>query len=971
MSETTTVEWDSAGDGTFSTDITAYVMDIRTDRGRKTDLGKMPAGTAMLVLNNHDGRFSPDKADGPYYGLLEMYRRIRIKGTVVGASTYGMFYGFLLDWDNKPKITQQTVTWYLGDRFALWQHTMLNLPLLRKLPIRCALDLAMSRAMGDNQCANPSAEDDLTGYSGLQGITPVRDPSMKIEGDYTVLCDCPGANAGEGWRFTATGSVTAGKPIMARVWVKASKTVLLTFRAFDTAERGIQTLNVGTTPTLLEFTWAAGFQGANHYFELYTQNATEAMFWSGGLYFVTLESTGCYSWRNLDAGTAEIELATSYRQPALETLQAIAESEPRSFFFSQYDNTYYLEHLRFYDKDYRDTAIATGPLASFRDNSLATTNYVKDPSFEHDTIGDHWAVDGIDFRVTSNPLYGSHCLRKYDEGPLAEGTYHTRSALADAPAASEDEVWTASAYFRLTSLTNIDILRVTVEFLNGDDAYVGSASSSNLLVTSSDYVRLEATGTAPATTAKARVVLELHVKTGGGGMINCRIDGVQLEEKSAATRYCDGDQPGGVWAGTAHESTSSRGAAIPYFDLIYGEHAIDRVSECELTSQGDFEDENVSATIWELSPTGYLIPATESITIHAQYSQPARDCSLEVPIPPTAFVIAQESDDANLLKLDEGAPSETSSLLQVGMMETGNTYRYRSYLRFNTAVIPDGATITAAKIVLVLKNNYSTTDFDINVRDAPGWHPISSDDWTKGDGEDLLGSLNTAALPPAGQKVEIEIDDLTGIDKTGWTEFRLASSRDEDGENPILNVLELVIFQYYGAGEAVRPRLEVTYTGAAFASATMENYGVGAKIVLTAGAIDAIVPDISITGVPLRGSSEESKVVAASASPPAIERTLPYSLPLQGTRTSSMETEASRLADRYDGRIRRCSLVLRPKTDAILTQMLSRELSELIHIENISEDFSSHLDANCWIEGIEHHIVPGIWHETIFHLEEE
>jgi hypothetical protein len=125
-----------------------------------------------------------------------------------------------------------------------------------------------------------------------------------------------------------------------------------------------------------------------------------------------------------------------------------------------------------------------------------------------------------------------------------------------------------------------------------------------------------------------------------------------------------------------------------------------------------------------------------------------------------------------------------------------------------------------------------------------------------------------------------------------------------------------------------------------------------------------------ITGYPLKAGSEESRVVHTSADPPPVERTLSYALPLQGTRTASMEAEAERLADWYDGPIRHISLTLLPSTDAILTQMLSREIGDRVHIENVNDPYSTWIDADMWIEGIEHRIVPGVFHETVFHLEE-
>ena len=86
-----------------------------------------------------------------------------------------------------------------------------------------------------------------------------------------------------------------------------------------------------------------------------------------------------------------------------------------------------------------------------------------------------------------------------------------------------------------------------------------------------------------------------------------------------------------------------------------------------------------------------------------------------------------------------------------------------------------------------------------------------------------------------------------------------------------------------------------------------------------------------------------------------------------------METEAERLADRYDEDAppAQISLKLRPKTDAVLTQMFAREIGELIHVENINDAFSSYLDANFWIEGIAHKMRPGGVFETTFDLEEQ
>jgi len=790
MSGSFTYEWDKDGDGSFSEDISGYVLSCDIRRGRRTDLGRMPAGSATLVLNNHDGRFSPDKAAGPYYGQLNLYRRLRIKGTVVGASTYGMIYMYVLGMSNKPKIKQQVVTWFLGDKFALWQDKKLNLLFMRQLPVKCALDLAVNRAAGDNECTNPSVEKDLTGYSALQGVTPARDATMKIEGDYTVRCDCPGTNAGEGLRYDATGQVSTGKPIIARIWVRASETVNLVFRAYDSVigELRRATVSVGSTPTLLEiYGLTLKFQpGSSHYFELYTEGATEVMFWADGLYFTTPESTGELFWRDLDDGTAEIELAASYRQPALEILQAIAESEPRSFFFTYCDkNSPYFERLRFRDKDWRATAIAAGPVATFSDD----------------------------------------------------------------------------------------------------------------------------------------------------------------------------------------------GADVPYFDVVYREDAKDRISEAEVTSQGDYSDENELSRIWELSPVPYTVPGGDSLEFHIPYSQPARDCVLTVNDPDSSPVVFyQGAEDGYIRRIGltypPAGPGMTfgDSYLWVGQqLSLGPAYHsYRSYLRFNTAAIPDDATITKVRLVLRAKINYSDQDFTIQVRDK-SWGPtLGTDDW---DGTGTIrGTFNTVGFPAAGNKFPIDIA-IAAVNKTGYTEFELTSDREIAGTEPTGK--ERVAVSSQEGGWA--PQLIVTY-GISFSSIEFENYGVGAYVKATTPAGTPIdVEYMYIEGIPLQASSEESKVIKASVSPPPVDRTLFLALPLQGTRTASMEAEATRLANRYDidAPPKRISLTLRPKSDAVLTQMLTREIGELIHVENINDPFSSFIDANFWIEGIRHRLRPGGLLETTFDLEEQ
>jgi hypothetical protein len=78
------------------TDVTAYVREMTTDRGRYDDWGTFD-GSASVVLSNRDRRFDPFNTSGPYFGKLLPRRQIRIRATH-GGTTYPVFRGFVAGW---------------------------------------------------------------------------------------------------------------------------------------------------------------------------------------------------------------------------------------------------------------------------------------------------------------------------------------------------------------------------------------------------------------------------------------------------------------------------------------------------------------------------------------------------------------------------------------------------------------------------------------------------------------------------------------------------------------------------------------------------------------------------------------------------------------------------------------------------------------------------------------------------------
>lgn len=78
-------------------DITDSVVSFETSRGRSRELDRIEAGTCTLVLANDDRRFDPLNADGPYYGALVPYKRIRVRAIWAGID-YPVFTGYVEQW---------------------------------------------------------------------------------------------------------------------------------------------------------------------------------------------------------------------------------------------------------------------------------------------------------------------------------------------------------------------------------------------------------------------------------------------------------------------------------------------------------------------------------------------------------------------------------------------------------------------------------------------------------------------------------------------------------------------------------------------------------------------------------------------------------------------------------------------------------------------------------------------------------
>lgn len=79
------------------TEVTTYVRQINTQRGRQDEQSDFESGNASVVLDNRSRIFDPFFTTGTYYGKLLPRRQIKIEATI-SSVVYPVFRGFIEGW---------------------------------------------------------------------------------------------------------------------------------------------------------------------------------------------------------------------------------------------------------------------------------------------------------------------------------------------------------------------------------------------------------------------------------------------------------------------------------------------------------------------------------------------------------------------------------------------------------------------------------------------------------------------------------------------------------------------------------------------------------------------------------------------------------------------------------------------------------------------------------------------------------
>ena len=102
------------------TDVTEYVQEVSTNRGRSTELDTFTTGSATVVFKNDDRRFDPEHDSGPYFGSLTPNRPLRILASYAGGATTPLFFGWVDGWPQTYLMQfASTVTVTASDAFKV------------------------------------------------------------------------------------------------------------------------------------------------------------------------------------------------------------------------------------------------------------------------------------------------------------------------------------------------------------------------------------------------------------------------------------------------------------------------------------------------------------------------------------------------------------------------------------------------------------------------------------------------------------------------------------------------------------------------------------------------------------------------------------------------------------------------------------------------------------------------------------
>lgn len=179
------------------------------------------------------------------------------------------------------------------------------------------------------------------------------------------------------------------------------------------------------------------------------------------------------------------------------------------------------------------------------------TNYAPNPSFERNTNSWTAGASISMARTAGAGVFGAYGLRFTSSNAAGTSGVTLTSALT----VGATGTYTASAWVRASS----SLVQLRSD-LTGTSNHLQTASHPG----DGDWHRLQVTVTIGSVAPYDRVAEIRIIDTRTSAWTAVDVDGVQVEESSSISTYIDGDQPGCIWLGAPHNSSSRRLPMTPY-----------------------------------------------------------------------------------------------------------------------------------------------------------------------------------------------------------------------------------------------------------------------------------------------------------------------------------------------------------------------------------------------------------------------
>ncbi len=391
-----------------------------------------------------------------------------------------------------------------------------------------------------------------------------------------------------------------------------------------------------------------------------------------------------------------------------------------------------------------------------------------------------------------------------------------RDIIADEPAAATNEyvqVWTSDAVdpnshpklvlsYYYTTTADYDMLPVMVDCnvsLLADNGYISSSGLDTSVVTNNGVVRPHMLATDKILTAMDVLrdsqinseftagndpIDSFDIITGYGGFITVSdTDPVALEPADSFRLTLDGYI--NTDAGASKNLLDKDSALTAY---------VDAVAAGTINVDAYVED----AAVYSAAADGYLVGSD------------------------AVYAVAQQQNSAD-------SADDTAVTLYIGQNVPGAFNVWRSFLYFDTSLLPDGVTIDAATLQLYGHTDNSAVDFDIMVySDQVTDHPVDPlhvDDFD----EDFYYDAGGAPAPPATEgnagfdtvgfvvgaynDIVLNADGISWINDTGITEFVVASGNDISVPAAPGGDEYVIVYSSDEAGTTKDPKLVIDYHG--------------------------------------------------------------------------------------------------------------------------------------------------------------